>query len=837
MITTEEADFDFSNLEAGQKGLIENLQTNSPKVSLEEMLLDIGTVLDCGTNQKTNNEKEAVTKTENHSENKKRKLDSVALESSNTKKKVRRNNDFSVLNDCYISWIESLSNGAKDPLAPSGCHVFKISTVSSDVNPEIYYFGICEPEQFSSLEKVKIEPIRKLNEKNYSLCKENHENEKKILNRCFCGLWGSQHKMKTHCCPFTFEYKTSLNDKFIMEIMIWKKKDEKNDSKGFQFKSGETKKPKDISIQQYQFFWGLTKKKERENLEFTKSGEFYKASVNLKKFPGNDEFYVSFKHSPTGGLEYPVIKTEVNIKSTKKSINTTPKSAKSQTLYLRLSEFSMTCSVTYMLILYCSIKKVPLEKMKNDYMISNDDLINQRDSDDLKKNIFDLDKNAILGKNGLFWLIFFNQDDSNLLEQLQHEFKEEFDHQMKFLEKYRNVDSEGQIVHIKKFLLDYRFGSNQSIHEYIDLLEELDDKESVEKSQTLYLRLSEFSKKCSVTYMLILYCSIKKVPLEKMKNDYMISNDDLINQRDSDDLKKNIFDLDENAILGKNGLFWLIFFNQDDSNLLEQLQHEFKEEFEHQMKFVEKYRKVYLKQIKRIVEDYRYGFNQNIQDYIDSLEESDEEEDDEISVEPTKIIESLPQSSLISKESSIDKTSSSIVKEEIPRKYTGNEFKSDRSIHEKEKIQKEEIFKNENDKRYTRGFLADSYKHQKTFFVQESNIGFFKKETNEMESIICNMKKLSIEEELSPTTVMLHKQDSSLLLLDNNRVFQFDIESTKIVGEWTSKESVPILSILPKSKFSQRTDENIFIGMNKKTIFGMDPRINKMDKSIGDIDK
>jgi hypothetical protein len=73
------------------------------------------------------------------------------------------------------------------------------------------------------------------------------------------------------------------------------------------------------------------------------------------------------------------------------------------------------------------------------------------------------------------------------LEQLQHEFKEEFEHQMKFVEKYRKVEDglithrkvdSDQIAHIKDFVLEkYRYGFNQSIQDYIDSLESGDEQE------------------------------------------------------------------------------------------------------------------------------------------------------------------------------------------------------------------------------------------------------------------------------------------------------------------------------------------------------------------------
>jgi hypothetical protein len=417
------------------------------------------------------------------------------IEISRSEKPDPKRLQFIILNYCFLTWINSKIDPNVQIMAPKGSHVFEaFSNETNDFGIIRSYFGVCNPINYKTLTPVThIVPIKHIL-KNTSYC--NHEVNGKlkknhILIRCICGFWGSQSQKKDHGCPFKLEYKTILNfvdKKYKMKIVI-KEKEKKKDDSNYQYKTNQPKviknpleKGNSKKKYKFQFFCGLKEKKFRENFDFCYSDGEYMAEIELKDFTGKDEFYVSFKHFETDGLEYVVNKTKVEIKSTQKSINTTPKSTKtpksekSQTLYLRISEFSKKCSITYMLIMYCSIKKVPLEKMKNDYMISNDDLINQRDSDDLKNDIFDLDKNAILGKNGLFWLIFFNQDDSNLLEQLQHEFKEEFEHQMKFVEKYRKVDS-GLISRIKDIVLDYRYGFDQSIQDYIDSLEETDEEE------------------------------------------------------------------------------------------------------------------------------------------------------------------------------------------------------------------------------------------------------------------------------------------------------------------------------------------------------------------------
>jgi hypothetical protein len=652
-------EIDFSNFSTKNNELVKNLQKGTPEVGVEVILSD-----------------GAFRKEHIKTKEKKRKRNSVLSTTSRPNKKSKQNFDFKILNECYLTWIKSLNPQIMmKPQAPSGCHVFKayVEDISDEIpDYEKYYFGVCEPQNFSQIGDVDILEFGQQNCKNYSICKQNHKEEPKILTRCFCGIWGTQSVKKTHGCPYHYDFEVKGNKIYIK----LKNGKEFVAPKGFQF-----------------FLVDSLASDSKENLYFNKkdSEGIFAEFVNKSHF---NETFIKCRHLDTRGLLMKIKKVKISntAKSPSTPISSTPKSSNTLTLYSRLVDFSKKCSVIYMLILHCSLNKIDFETMKNDYMITSDDLINERDSDDLKKDYFDFDEKASLGKNGLFWLIFLNKDDSNLLEKLESEFnEEEFEHQRELIKK----------------------------------------------------------------------------------------------------------------------------------------------EIEHQMKYVEKYSKVdnidkLIGYINELVVKYRFGFNQSIEDYIKSLEEEEIIE---------KIKEEIIESSIVKDSINHKITPEPSLEEEIPRKFTGNILKREFSPILKIEPNKEETISNEISKKYKSGYLADSLKHLKTFFVQESNLGFFKKETNNIENIINNMKNLSMDEELSPTNVMLHQQDSSILLLDKSRVFQFDIESKKIVDEWTAPESVPILSILPKSKFSQRTDEKVFIGMNKKTIFGMDPRINKKDKSIGDFEK
>ena len=79
-----------------------------------------------------------------------------------------------------------------------------------------------------------------------------------------------------------------------------------------------------------------------------------------------------------------------------------------------------------------------------------------------------------------------------------------------------------------------------------------------------------------------------------------------------------------------------------------------------------------------------------------------------------------------------------------------------------------------------------------------------------------------------PSALMLHEGDRKCLLLDptmgRDKVFELDLERGKVVNEWTPATG-SITALVPLSKESQRTDEKVFLGINDKSIFAIDPRM------------
>ncbi|KAK9448491.1 VID27 cytoplasmic protein-domain-containing protein [Limtongia smithiae] len=127
--------------------------------------------------------------------------------------------------------------------------------------------------------------------------------------------------------------------------------------------------------------------------------------------------------------------------------------------------------------------------------------------------------------------------------------------------------------------------------------------------------------------------------------------------------------------------------------------------------------------------------------------------------------------------------------------------------------------------------LAVGYKHDRSFVVRGNKIGVFKHTPSNNLEFSTTIENLRTPQgkSFSPSKVMLHIEDSSMILQDPNKqnsLFNMDLEYGKIVDEWKFDESMPITSFTPSKKFSQMTSEPTFVGISEKSLFRVDPRLS-----------
>lgn len=137
--------------------------------------------------------------------------------------------------------------------------------------------------------------------------------------------------------------------------------------------------------------------------------------------------------------------------------------------------------------------------------------------------------------------------------------------------------------------------------------------------------------------------------------------------------------------------------------------------------------------------------------------------------------------------------------------------------------------------------LAMGYSTNRSFVVRGDKVGVFAEDEDSgslnhlatIENLCTPTKGGGKTTMVTPSKVMLHKEDAQMLMLTpgqggpgpNNKVYQMDVERGVIVNEWQSHDDIGITDIGPISKYSQATGQETFMAMNKQGMFLMDPRL------------
>lgn len=126
--------------------------------------------------------------------------------------------------------------------------------------------------------------------------------------------------------------------------------------------------------------------------------------------------------------------------------------------------------------------------------------------------------------------------------------------------------------------------------------------------------------------------------------------------------------------------------------------------------------------------------------------------------------------------------------------------------------------------------LAVGYKHDRSFVVRGSKIGVFKHTPNNNLEFSTNISKVETlkGKTFSPKKVMLHAEDSSMILQDGadpNTLYRMDLAYGKIVDEWKVHDDIPVNTFAPESKFAQMTGEQTFLGLSRNALYRIDPRL------------
>ena len=137
-------------------------------------------------------------------------------------------------------------------------------------------------------------------------------------------------------------------------------------------------------------------------------------------------------------------------------------------------------------------------------------------------------------------------------------------------------------------------------------------------------------------------------------------------------------------------------------------------------------------------------------------------------------------------------------------------------------------------------FCIDSLSNDRTFCINNNNeIVVYKSNTHD--DVLEKLSSLPVIQEYKGKNVvlnkgLLYKSEQNMLLLDQNNpyvLYQYDLPKGKIVNEWKT-DKTSISDICPLKRNGQTTDEKVIYGVNPKSVFTLDERVNNKN-NIADI--
>ncbi|KAI8897366.1 VID27 cytoplasmic protein-domain-containing protein [Globomyces pollinis-pini] len=123
----------------------------------------------------------------------------------------------------------------------------------------------------------------------------------------------------------------------------------------------------------------------------------------------------------------------------------------------------------------------------------------------------------------------------------------------------------------------------------------------------------------------------------------------------------------------------------------------------------------------------------------------------------------------------------------------------------------------------------------RSFVVRGNRIGVFRHTNDDQLEFANTINNVGTTDGqyFSPRKLMLHKDDTSLLMLkpgDDKKVYKMDLDYGKVVDEWNLGDYVRIDDLAPITKHAQRTNNEELVGMNDRAIYRIDGRLDSKNK-------
>lgn len=132
--------------------------------------------------------------------------------------------------------------------------------------------------------------------------------------------------------------------------------------------------------------------------------------------------------------------------------------------------------------------------------------------------------------------------------------------------------------------------------------------------------------------------------------------------------------------------------------------------------------------------------------------------------------------------------------------------------------------------RDTNSQLTVGYKFDRSFVVRGNKIGVFKHTDDDQLEFATAINNVATPngKVFNPRKVMLHDQDSSMVMMDptnTHALYRMDLEYGKVVDEWKIHDDIAVDNVVPDSKYAQTTAQKTLIGHGHNSIYRIDPRL------------
>eukprot|EP00817_Percolomonadidae_sp_ATCC50343_P001453 CAMPEP_0117423788 /NCGR_PEP_ID=MMETSP0758-20121206/4330_1 /TAXON_ID=63605 /ORGANISM="Percolomonas cosmopolitus, Strain AE-1 (ATCC 50343)" /LENGTH=489 /DNA_ID=CAMNT_0005207163 /DNA_START=803 /DNA_END=2272 /DNA_ORIENTATION=- len=140
--------------------------------------------------------------------------------------------------------------------------------------------------------------------------------------------------------------------------------------------------------------------------------------------------------------------------------------------------------------------------------------------------------------------------------------------------------------------------------------------------------------------------------------------------------------------------------------------------------------------------------------------------------------------------------------------------------------------------------LVDSVRHQRAFVGRGNAIGVFRRDTDDavFDTMINNLQTPE-GITLNPKTMMLHNQEGEILMTHPDqqhaktagKIYKLDLNKGKVVEAYQAAPEWTVDRIGVVQKYSEQLNQEVFVGLNNNSVFGIDPRIRSEHKGIGNL--